>query len=283
MRQHIHFMCHECELTGTIDHASSRAGLLIVSGGNELRSGAHNGMAQLAHEMALKGYTTMRYDRRGIGDSEGINQGYLSSADDLRATFANFRKICPQLQSIVAFGNCDAASALALFGADVGFDALVLANPWVIEDSPDTAETGEAPALPPPSAVRNRYLAKLKDPRSLLRLLSGQVDMRKLFQGLKQASKTSTLTEIATRLGDSLAQTDRPTQILLASRDRTAMAFDEAWNSKDFAAVRNNANIKLDRIDSSSHSFASDADHQWLVRHLLDSLESLEKQRNPQP
>jgi len=282
MRQHVPFECGRDQLVGTIDHGSAASGLLIVSGGNELRSGAHGGMAQLAHEIAATGFAVMRYDRRGIGDSEGDNGGYENSAHDIRAAVAAFRENCPQLRHILAFGNCDAASALALFGHDIAIDAMVLANPWVIEDSQKSEGTETGPALPPPSAVRNRYLAKLKDPRSLLRLLSGQIDLRKLFRGLIQASRTGAVSETARRLGDALARTGKPVHILLASRDRTAMAFEEAWTSQAFTTSRNNLNIKRDEIDSSSHSFASDADHQWLIGHLLDNLNALAKQDNSQ-
>ena len=274
MRRHFSFPCGEHQLIGSIDGDNCKTGLLIVSGGNELRSGAHGGMARLAQEIAVNGVCVMRYDRRGIGDSEGDNCGYLTSADDIRAAAAAFREHCPNLSRIVAFGNCDAASALAMFAKGVNVDALVLANPWVIDDAGIKSRSGDAPALPPPSAVRDRYRAKLKDPRSLLRLFSGQVDLRKLFRGLRQASKTSTVSETARQTGNAMARLQIPTQILLASRDRTAMAFADVWTSTDFVAVRNNANIVLDQIDSSSHSFANETDHRWLVNHLLARLQN---------
>ena len=71
MRKLIAFPCAGETLIGTLDAAPGRVGLLIVAGGNEIRCGAHRGMALLAAEVAARGYPAFRYDRRGIGDSTG--------------------------------------------------------------------------------------------------------------------------------------------------------------------------------------------------------------------
>src|SRR3546814_5025865 len=82
-------------------------GLLIVSGGNELRSGAHRGMAKLAARLARDGFPVFRFDRRGVGDSEGENGGFLSSGPDIAEAVAAFLRASPGLRRIVALGNCD--------------------------------------------------------------------------------------------------------------------------------------------------------------------------------
>ena len=77
MRRLIVFPCAGERLTGTLDEAPGKTGLLIVSGGNEVRMGAHRGMASLAARLAASGVPVFRYDRRGIGDSTGSNGGFL--------------------------------------------------------------------------------------------------------------------------------------------------------------------------------------------------------------
>ena len=59
--------------------------LLLVSGGNELRSGPWGSQAQLAAQIATAGFPVLRFDRRGVGDSEGQNTGFTGSADDIAA------------------------------------------------------------------------------------------------------------------------------------------------------------------------------------------------------
>ena len=69
-RRHIEFPCEGETLVGTLDEADGPVGLLIVSGGNELRCGAFGGQSQLAAQIAALGFPTWRFDRRGIGDFE---------------------------------------------------------------------------------------------------------------------------------------------------------------------------------------------------------------------
>ena len=79
-RLHFQFGCGSHKLAGVLDTAPGETGLLWVSGGNELRSGAFAGQAQLAARLAAKGFPVFRFDRRGIGDSEGDNRGFTRSA-----------------------------------------------------------------------------------------------------------------------------------------------------------------------------------------------------------
>lgn len=272
MRQHFTFTCTGETLAATLDSADGTSGLLIVSGGNEIRSGAHAGMAALAAEIAAAGHPVLRYDRRGIGDSSGENAGFESSADDIAAAVAAFRARCPQVTRLVAFGNCDAASSLALFGPAAGVDALILANMWTIEAEDDGADEAEAASTMTAGAIRSRYLAKLKDPRELWRLASGGVNIGKLVRGLRQATKKTEVTGLVARLGEALGQIDRPATLLVAEHDRTAMWFLEHWTSDAFAPARANPYLSLHRLDSGSHSFASVNDKAWLRAQILAAL-----------
>ncbi|WP_010216788.1 hydrolase 1, exosortase A system-associated [Sphingomonas sp. PAMC 26621] len=180
MRRLMTFPCAGETLVATLDEAEGKTGLLIVSGGNEIRIGAHRGMALLAQRLAARGHPVFRFDRRGIGDSTGENGGFLSSAPDIAAAATAFRAETG-IERLAAFGNCDAATALALFGNAAGIDRLILANPWVIEQFDD---------LPPAAAIRARYAEKLRDPREWLRLARGGVSLRKLFRGLSNCRAT---------------------------------------------------------------------------------------------
>lgn len=271
MRRMIGFDCWGDQLVGTLDEGTATSGLLIVSGGNEIRSGAYAGQASLAAEFAAKGYSVFRYDRRGVGESEGSNGGFESSADDIGTALAAFASAAPHLTRIIAFGNCDAAAALALFQAQIDIDAMVLANPWVIESAP---QTDDAPTAPSAAAIRARYWARLKNPRSLIDLFTGKINLKKLAGGLAKAAKTEAPTGLATRIADALAATGLETRILLARHDTTALAFHGAWNSPAFAVVRAKANIKLSVVDSASHSFADASSRAWLVEQIEAALEN---------
>lgn len=288
MRRRLTFDCAGAMLAGSLDSGDACTGLLIVSGGNEILAGAHRGMASLAAHIATLGYPVFRFDRRGVGDSEGHNGGYRSSADDIAAAIAAFRHACPHVSHIVGFGNCDAASALVLHQATTRADALILANPWLLDDAPDdeddeaddvvnaTDATAMPPALPPASAIRARYIAKLKDPREWLRLLRGGVDVRKLLRGLRAARGGAEHSAAAVDLATAMRAIDVPVTILIADRDRTAQAFVEQWGLPPFAESR--TRMTMQRVDSGSHSFADALSRRWLVDHIANMLSAVDAQ-----
>ncbi len=268
MRRMINFDCSGHKLTGTLDEADGISGLLIVSGGNEIRSGAYAGQAAMAAHFAGLGFPVFRYDRRGIGDSEGVNSGFEGSADDISAAARAFRAAAPNITHITALGNCDAASALALFHAGQPIDALIACNPWVIESQTD--EAGEdAPTPPSAAAIRARYWQRLKNPRSLLDLFTGKIDLKKLLGGLAKAAKKEAPTGLAARIADALSTAHIPVLILIAKRDTTAMAFMAAWTDDIFAVVRAHPAITLEAADTGSHSFADEKARAWLRTKIL--------------
>lgn len=271
MRRLTGFDCKGAWCAATLDEGDKTTGLLIISGGNEIRSGAHAGQATLASHFAAQGYPVFRYDRRGVGESEGENRNFESSAADIAAAVAAFMAEAPNLTRIVAFGNCDAASALALFHAVLPIDRLILANPWVIE----TQSEADAPTPPSPAAIRARYWQRLKNPRILIDLLTGKIDLSKLASGIKQAAQSEKPTALAHRLADALAASPVPTTILLAQRDTTAMAFHAAWQSDVFKTVRHRDTCTLEALDSASHSFADPDSMAWLRQKIREALDSL--------
>ena len=71
-RRQVTFTCEGSELVGTLDLAAGRTGLLIVTGGNELRSGPWGSQTQIAAKAAAAGFPAFRVDRRGVGDSATV-------------------------------------------------------------------------------------------------------------------------------------------------------------------------------------------------------------------
>lgn len=255
-RRAVTFDCAGETCGATLDSARGNTGLLIVSGGNEIRAGAFNGQARLAAEIASAGYPVFRFDRRGVGDSSGANGGFRSSLPDIAAALKAFRKEVPHIETIVGFGNCDAASALMCGATELGFDALILSNPWTIDE-------GEAHALPP-SGVRARYLEKLKNPREIGRLLRGRVNIRKLASGLVNATgKDRTTSSLAGDMERGLAAFDRPVRILLAEKDRTAQVFAQRWDPQD---------PRISRCQYAGHAYVEPHARAWLREQILAGL-----------
>ena len=264
MRRLLSFPCEGAALAATLDEAAGSTGLLIVSGGNEIRIGAHRGMARLAADVAGAGFPVFRFDRRGIGDSEGENGEFTTNGPDISAAIAAFRSECPHIERIVAFGNSDAASALILH-RPAGIAAHILANIWVVEPSDD---------LPPPAAIRARYVERLRDPKAWLGLFTGAINLKKLASGLLRIAKPQAPSSLAESVAAGLAALDGSVTILLAARDGTAIAFADAWNGAPFATARARADIRVQSIDSASHSFASSTDYAALCEAIIGALKA---------
>ncbi|RPF68836.1 hydrolase 1, exosortase A system-associated [Aurantiacibacter spongiae] len=250
-RRFVSFPCEDETLVATLDEAEGASGLLILGGGNEVRSGPFGSLSRLAARVARSGYPVWRFDRRGVGDSSGDNCGFRDAGADLGAAIRAFRREAPRVRRVVAFGNCDAASALMLVSGG-GCDALVLANPWTFE-SDDAAL--------PPAAIRARYSEKLRNPRELARLVTGGVSYASLLRGMVAALRPPPPpTPLIEDMAAGLARYHGAVEILLAGRDRTAQAFARSWPEND---------DRIMKREQADHAFSAPEDADWLAERLL--------------
>jgi len=264
MRRLLSFECEGAELGASLDPADRTTGLLFVTGGTQTRIGSHRMYERLAGALAQEGWPCFRYDRRGVGDSGGNDPDFRDSGPDLAAAAAAFRREQPGLTRLLGFGLCDGASTLALHGKAAGLDGYILVNPWFVE-----AEAGE----PPAAAIKSRYKEQLLSVEGWKRLLSGSISYRKVLKGLGRilASKPSTLSgEIAASLGKARV----PAQLILASRDATAIAAQAEWSSPAFKSLRQ-ANPEPLTIDSDAHTFSRPGDEAALLAAVKQALERL--------
>ena len=262
-RTFLTFTVGEDVLHATLDapfNAARDVGLLIVSGGNEIRSGAFAGQSSMARHVADHGYPAFRFDRRGIGDSEGENGEFRSTTPDIAAAVTAFRTACPALRRIVAFGNCDGAASLML-AQGAGCDALVLANPWTFDEGNEDSVPAEA--------VRRRYLEKLANPREWKRLLSGKVSISGALGSLKGSiAKSEPISALGQELLNGLADYTGEYRCLVAGRDRTGLAFKGMWPQQDRIAV----------CPTADHAFSGADETTWLEEKLLSTLDEQARQ-----
>src|SRR3954449_9197702 len=133
MRRLLSLDCQGAALGATLDEAAGVTGVLMVTGGTQTRIGSHRMYERLAKRLAEAGFPCLRYDRRGVGDSEGEDPDWRDSGPDIAAAASAFRCECPQVDRVIGFGLCDGASALAFHGAAARLHGLVLLNPWLVE------------------------------------------------------------------------------------------------------------------------------------------------------
>ncbi len=129
------FDCEGDDMLGIVHQpgAPARLGLLVViAGGPQYRAGVGRGMVSMARTLARDGFAVMRFDHRGLGDSAGTFRGFENYAADLQAAVDAFQREVPELEGVVLWGGCDAASGIMIHGHALnGVAALGLGNPWV--------------------------------------------------------------------------------------------------------------------------------------------------------
>jgi exosortase A-associated hydrolase 1 len=244
MSQPLVFPCEGIFLAGTLHPADGRTAVLMVSGGRQTRHGSHRGFVALAEGLARAGYPVLRFDRRGVGDSDGDDPGFRASGPDIAAARAALRATCPHVRSIIGWGLCDGATALVLHSA--GFDGLILANPWTQD-----AEVGDP--LPQPSAIKANYAEKLVSPAAWRRLLSGAVNLKGLVSGLAKLLQPQRITRTGAAVLGGLRSYPGKALVLLADRDGTAQAFAAMLRSSPRSRLQ--PDFEVETIAGATHTF----------------------------
>ena len=229
---------------------TSTVAALIVAGAPQTRVGAHGGFAHLAGALAEAGVPCLRFDRRGLGDSDGDDPGFHTIAPDIAAALAALRHTFPSVRRVIGIGLCDGAAALLL--APAAFDALILLNPWTRDET--TATT-----MPPRAALAARYRSRFRSPAAWRDLLRGRVNFAKIARGLRHLLKRDELSSIARVTASNLARYPGRARIILAERDNTAQAFAALWQTPLFARARAHNRAELRWIAGATHTFAGGA------------------------
>jgi len=260
------FACRDAWLYGIVSLPATAAptparGVLIVVGGPQYRAGSHRQFTLLARDLAAAGVPAMRFDYRGMGDSEGELRSFDSVDADLRAAIDRFFLEVPGMQEVVLWGLCDGASAAAMYAPqDARVAGLVLLNPWV------RTEEGAARAT-----IKHYYRARLFDARLWKKVASGQFDVTASVRGLWQdlgkafrprpqaAASVAAPAEapLPERMQAALARFGGRVLVVLSGADLTAQEFADlssrpgAWQ-KLLAAPR----FTRQKIDKADHTFS---------------------------
>jgi exosortase A-associated hydrolase 1 len=253
------FACRGDSLLGVL-HPPQRAGadlgVLVVVGGPQYRVGSHRQFVLMARALAHAGIAVLRFDYRGMGDSEGGQRTFEDCGDDIRAAIDALLAAVPNLTGVVVWGLCDAASAALMHVTrDPRVRGLVLVNPWV------RTTAGEARAY-----VQHYYGQRLLQPSFWRKVLSGKFDLRRsvreftstLGQSRAAGSAASSSGSFIDRMRAGFTGFDRPVLVLISERDLTAAEFTtmcgehDAWQG---AMARNS--VRTVRLEGADHTFST--------------------------
>ncbi len=281
----IRFECHGDPLVGILHRPENKArrGVLIaVAGGPQYRVGGHRQLVLWARRMAEDDYAVFRFDYRGWGDSHGEFHDFDTVDDDIRAAMECFKAEVPELEEIVLWGECNAASAILFYAyRDPRVTGLVLLNPWV-----RTVE-GQAKAI-----LRHYYLKRIMEPSFWKKIFSGRFNpfsalssaFKLISQSRTQSSsgKQVAVDSFAAELPRDLALPDRmlagltrfngPILLVMSVRDLIAREFDECVRgSPGWQEQLKTKSVTRHDIES-DHTFSSAAERDQVVNWGLEWL-----------
>lgn len=233
-------------------------GVLVVTGGPQYRAGSHRQFTLLANALAAQGLPVLRFDLRGMGDSEGAPRGYRAAGPDIAGALAQFFAAVPSLREVALWGLCDGATAAACHAPrDARISALILLNPWV------RSSAGLARAT-----WRHYYLPRLLQGGFWRKLAGGGVRLGASLASLRQVAAATRSIKAqdddapapAPALLQALTQFRGKVLLILSGDDlgarecRALLDGDAAWR-----AVAARPEWTQAHIDGANHTFASAA------------------------
>lgn len=261
------FPCGDASLVGILHETrmSAKRGILMVVGGPQYRVGSHRQFVLMARNLAANGIPVMRFDHRGIGDSDGPYLGFETLDRDLAAAIEAFRIEHPTLKEVVLWGLCDAASAILLYAyRDPRIAGIVLLNPWV--------RTAESEAR---TYLRHYYGQRLLAPAFWQNLLSGRFRLRQsasslwgLVARLRSPTTSRSSTEarpvaapnrnsFPDRMAQGFSKFKGPILLVMSGQDLTAREFNDVVRlSRAWKGLLQTPRITRRDLAEADHTFS---------------------------
>jgi exosortase A-associated hydrolase 1 len=218
----------------------------------------------LARHLAENGIASIRFDYRGMGDSEGEMRNFENVDADIRAAINTLLEHTPEVRRVAIWGLCDAASAAIYYAhTDMRVSRLILLNPWV------HTEAGASRAR-----LKHYYLSRLMQRSFWSKLLSGKIELNKSVGDLSKSAQSaitraSPFTSAPTdprhgspgyieRMLNGLKRWQGEVLFILSGNDLTAQEFvtltrqDKRWKK-----LCHSSNITSKTVQYANHTFSN--------------------------
>ena len=273
----LRFQCGGDWLYGvaSVPEQPRKRGVVIVVGGPQYRVGSHRQFTLLARELAARGSPVLRFDYRGMGDSQGEPRPFDDIDDDLRAAIDHFTGAGFGVSEVVLWGLCDGASA-ALFYApqDARVTGVVLANPW--------ARSTEGIAK---TTLKHYYRRRLLEPAFWKKIFSGRFNagaalgsFARLLGAATAAPVPASACEAPTlreRMRAGLEQFKGRVLLLTSGVDLTAQEFLEMEKSSGaWKSLLARPQVSRQSLPDADHTFSRRSWRDQVADHTVNWLDS---------
>ena len=245
-------------ITATPD-VNADVGVLILVGGPQYRVGSHRQFTLLARSLAEQGFASLRFDYRGMGDSEGVKSEFDDTEDDISAAIDALIESAPGVSRVVLWGLCDAASSgLIIAHRHPAVAGLILLNPWV--------HNGD---YSPQVKLAHYYRPSLSKGNQWRRLLSGQIRVLPAFMELAKdtlallgrytlgSGRKSASRSFVQVMLEGLEQFQYKILIVLSEADLTAREFSTLIaNDSEWKAATSKPAVTIHTVTGADHTFS---------------------------
>jgi exosortase A-associated hydrolase 1 len=202
----------------------------------------------------------MRFDYRGMGDSDGSPRTFQEIEEDIRAAVDAFCQWVPEMTQVVLWGLCDAVPPSIFYApTDTRVSGLVLVNPFAY------TMDGQARTF-----VKHYYWSRLKQPDYWLKVFSGRFDawasLKSIFQVMSVAFSTKESAERlspnpACPLPDRMRMTLEGFKgrflVILSGNDLVAREFnDTVARSKNWQNLLASERVTKHSVPEANHTFS---------------------------
>lgn len=284
MEEAVQFTCLEKRLYGILhlpDAVSPPASVvLVLTGGPQVRIGAHRLYVGLSRYLADHGVPTLRFDYEGLGDSDGKFVGYQHAGGSITSAISFLRQRFGQELKVFIWSLCDGSTAAMLYAAqeqDV-VQGLVLCNPYLMSEDELARAT-----------VKYYYYKRIFNRLFWKKLFSFKVNLIYSFKSLSTSLCTARIfcrnketddvsPSISRIFCRALAEYPHPVRIILSSDDIVASAFIDLVGKYYVAADESDAELKVvpQIIKGANHTFTEPESKRELFKISLNSVLELE-------
>jgi len=262
----MHFECDGSNMYGilSLPPAQARRAVVVIVGGPQYRVGSHRQFLLLSRFLASSGVPTLRFDHRGTGDSDGETT-FEEMGPDIRAAIDALLAEHAEIEEIVIWGLCDAASAAMMYApTDSRVRGLVLLNPWV-SDNRSLAR----------AQLKQAVVSDFVNFEKWKRLLVGKIKVtialgsftELLVEAIRGSGASEQERDSSLRRSEELSYQDRMLHglsvfdgqvlLVLSGNDITAKEFDSLSSSNSsWRDCLGRPSVTIKRLPDSTHTFS---------------------------